>query len=453
MSTTMTRGTSDHVGSSLPDDPGADASRRRVLLLALAFMGLAHLTTLRQRYKGAAFALVEVAFLVASPFLIRNVIGLVTLGEPQPSLPVKERDNSIFMLMDGVLALAVIALFIAIYAVSVRSALADHRLGVQSQPTSARHQLAAISTRAFPVIGLTPMVLLILFFVFVPLVFSALVAFTNYSSPTNIPPANTVDWVGFDNFADMLGGNALWTDALVRVFIWTFIWAILAVATCFFGGMILAVILHESKLRIKPLFQAIFILPYAIPAVVSLLVWRNMLNGAFGAVNKTLMELGIIDTAIPWLTDPNMARFTVVLINLWCGFPYFMLLTMSAMTAIPQDVKEAAALDGATGIQRFRYITFPLVLFQTAPLLIMSFAANFNNFGAIFFLTNGGPNMPDTTRTGAGATDILVSWIYQLTVGLLEYHYGAVIAVLIFLVLAPIAIIQFRRTKAFKGEL
>lgn len=434
-----------------PATPAPDA--RRVRLLALAFMGLAHMTVLKQRYKGAAFAAVEVLFLVASPVLIGNVVGMITLGTPQPELPVRERDNSLFMLIDGVLAAAVIAVFLAVYGISVRSAMLDHRLGVNREKTSARRQLSAITTRAFPVLGLAPMILLILFFVFVPLVFSALVAFTNYSSPNNIPPANTVDWVGFDNFVAMFGGDQLWAGALVRVFIWTVVWAVLAVGTCFFGGMILAVILNESNFRIKPIFQAIFILPYAIPAVVSLLVWRNMLNGAFGSVNKLLLDLGIIDTAIPWLTEPTLARFTVVLINLWCGFPYFMLLTMSAMTAIPQDVREAAALDGATGIQRFRFITFPLVLFQTAPLLIMSFAANFNNFGAIYFLTNGGPNEADTTRTGAGSTDILVSWIYKITIELLQYNYGAVIAVVIFLVLAPFAILQFRRTKAFKGEL
>jgi len=431
----------------------AGVDKRRVVVLAALFMGLAHLTVLRQRWKGAAFALVEVAFLAALPWITTRVVGLITLGEPQPTVPVKERDNSVFMMIDGVLALAVVAVFIAFYAISIRSALVDYRSGARRSNLSARHQLSAIGARAFPVLGLAPTVLLILFFVVVPLVFSALVAFTNYSSPQHIPPGNTVDWVGFDNFGSMLGGDQTWTQALVRVFIWTTVWATLAVATCYFGGMILAVILHESKMKIKPIFQAIFILPYAIPAVVSLLVWRNMLNGAFGAVNKTLMELGIIDTAIPWLTEPNLARFMVVLINLWCGFPYFMLLTMSAMTAIPQDVKEAAALDGATGLQRFRFVTLPLVFYQTAPLIIMSFAMNFNNFGAIYFLTNGGPTVPDTTVTGAGATDILVSWLYEITIGLMRYNYGSVVAVMIFLVLAPFAILQFRRTKSFKGEM
>ena len=437
----------------IPQAEPTDDGSRRVRLLAAAFMGLAHLTVLRQRVKGVAFALVEVGFLVALPGIVRRVIDAVTLGSPDPTVPVTQRDNSLFMLVDGVVAVVVVLLFAAIYVISVRSALADHRAGVRERPRTARAQFSVLGSRAFPSLSLAPTLLLVMFFVVVPLVFSALVAFTNYSSPEHIPPANTLDWVGLDNFADLFGGNALWTGALVRVFIWTFVWALLAVGTSYVGGMILAVILHESRIRIKPFFRAVFILPYAVPAVISMLVWRNMLNGAFGAVNKTLMNLGLIDQAIPWLSDATLAKFVVVAINMWASFPYFMLLTMGAMTAISQDVQEAAALDGATKLQRFRYVTLPLVLYQTAPLLIMSFAANFNNFGAIYFLTNGGLTVADTTVSGAGGTDILVTWIYKLTIGLLQYHYGAAIGVVIFLVIAPFAIFNFRRTKSFKGEL
>ncbi len=159
-----------------------------------------------------------------------------------------------------------------------------------------REQFSGLATRTFPLVGLAPTVILIAFFVVVPLVFSTLVAFTNYSSPEHVPPGNTVDWVGMDNFVAMFGGNATWTSALGRVFLWTTVWAFAAVATTYIGGMMLAVVLHESKIRFKPIYRAIFILPYAIPAVVSMLVWRNMLNGAFGAVNTLLMDLGLIDT-------------------------------------------------------------------------------------------------------------------------------------------------------------
>lgn len=301
--------------------------------------------------------------------------------------------------------------------------------------------------------GLAPSVVLVVFFVLVPLVFSALVAFTNYSAPNNIPPNNTVDWVGFDNFAAMFGGNATWTAAFGRVAVWTLVWGILATVTCYFGDMIMAVVLHESKIKFAPVFRTIFILPYAVPSVVSMLVWKNLLNGSFGVVNRTLMQWGLINSPIPWLSDPTMAKFVCVLINLWAGFPYFMMLTTGTMTAISEDVYEAARIDGASKFYIFKKITLPLVLYQTMPLIIMSFTHNINNFGVIFFLTGGDPVVADTTSTSAGGTDILVTWIYNLTVNLLKYNYASVLAVMIFIVLAPFAIWQFRKTKSYKeGE-
>ena len=141
-------------------------------------------------------------------------------------------------------------------------------------------------------------------FVLVPLIFSACVAFTNYSAPNHITPNNVVDWVGLDNFRTLFGGDILWGKALGRVSLWTLVWALLATTTCFFGGFIIAVILRESKIKIAPVFRGIFILPYAVPSVISMLVWQNLLNGSFGTVNRTLMKLGIIDKVIPWLSDP-----------------------------------------------------------------------------------------------------------------------------------------------------
>jgi arabinogalactan oligomer/maltooligosaccharide transport system permease protein len=303
------------------------------------------------------------------------------------------------------------------------------------------------------VFALAPAFVLILFFVVVPLVFSACVAFTNYSSPSNIPPNHMVDWVGLDNFKYMFGGDATWTGALVRVIIWTLCWAALATFTCYFGGMLMAVVLNDSNVKFRGIFRSVLILPYAVPSVISMLVWKNLLNGAFGTVNRTLIELGWIKVAIPWLSDPWMAKFTTVMINLWAGFPYFMLLVTGTMTAISSDIFEAASIDGATKPQVFKTITLPLVLYQTAPLMIMSFTHNINNFGAIFFLSGGTPTVADSTLTGAGGTDILVSWIYKLTIVLMKYNYASVLAVMIFIALAPFAVFSFTRTKSWKeGE-
>ena len=428
--------------------------RRKVRLQAMLFMGLGHILSLKQYAKGVAFALVELVLLINLPLIIRNLANLVTLGEERLDLPVKDRPNSLFMLVDGVITIAVLLIFVAIYYVSIRSALAQEKRWIPGEPPPKSSIRSDLAGSAFPIIGLAPAVVLIIFFVLVPLIFSTLVAFTNYSAPDHIPPAKSVDWVGLDNFIYMFGGSASWSGALMRVFTWTIVWALLATATCYFGGMLMAVLLAETKFRITPFIRGIFILPYAIPGVVSLLFWQNALNGAFGVVNKTLQGVGLIDRAIPWLSDPWLAKFMVVTINLWVGFPYFMLLITGTMTAISKDVMEAAEVDGAGKIAAFRHITLPLVLYQTAPLMILSFAHNLNNFGAIFFLTGGGPSIADTTTTGAGGTDIMVSWIYKLTVNLLQYHNASVLAIMIFVVLAPFAIWQFQRTKSYnEGEL
>ncbi|MDF2588748.1 MAG: sugar transporter permease [Anaerocolumna sp.] len=433
----------------------ADGSfKNKILISSILFMGLGHILYLKQYLKGMLFALIEIIFLILFPTIITKLTNMVTLGEPQPNIPVKLRDNSIFMLIDGIIFLAVIFLFLVIYIISVRSALESYKdYCIDKHFKSNNESMGQILGKAFPIFGLFPTIGLVLFFVVVPLIFSASVAFTNYSAPKNLPPNNTVDWVGLDNFVTMFGGNATWTSALGRVAIWTLVWGLLATFTCYFGGMIMAVILHDNKLKVAPVFRAIFILPYAVPSVVSMLVWQNLLNGSFGTINRTLNTLGLIAKPIPWLSNEWLARFTCVLINLWAGFPYFMLLVTGTMTAITTDVFEAARIDGANRYQIFRRITLPLVLYQTMPLIIMSFTHNINNFGAIFFLTGGDPVVKDTTLTSAGGTDILVTWIYGLTVDLMKYNYASVLAIMIFVVLAPFAIFNFRRTKSYKeGE-
>lgn len=429
---------------------GKEQSRKNVLINALLFMGLGHLVCLKEYVKGFSFAACEVLFLLFLPKMTRALHNLWTLGEPQPHLSIKERPHSMFMLIDGIITLALIFIFIILYVISVRSALAGYDEAARAGGRKVKKGL----NKAFPLFGLAPGVGLVVFFVIVPLIFAACIAFTNYSSPGHIPPNNTVDWVGLANFETLFGGNATWAGALGRVALWTLTWGVLATATCYFGGLLMAVILKESNLRIAPLFRMIFILPYAVPSVITMLVWQNLLNGTFGTINKTLSALGLITKPIPWLGDPWLAKVMVILINLWAGFPYFMLLTLGSMTAISQDIYEAALIDGANKFQVFRKITFPIVLYQTAPLIIMSFTYNINNFGAIFFLTGGDPVVKDSTLTGAYGTDILITWIYKLTVNLLKYNYASVLAVMIFVVLAPVAIFNLRRTKSFReGEL
>jgi arabinogalactan oligomer/maltooligosaccharide transport system permease protein len=365
------------------------------------------------------------------------------------------------MLIDGVLTLAVVAIFIAVYIISVRGTMSAWDDFVKTGRRKKSHVIGDLAGTKFHLAALTPAVLMIAFFVIIPLVFSVLIAFTNYSSnyyavdgsvSHHIPPQNTIDWVGLENFSAMFGGKKTWGDSLGGTAVWTLIWGALATFTCYFGGTVLAVVMHENKIKLLPAFSTIFILPYAVPSVVSMLIWQNLLNGSFGPINRTLQALGILaqGQVIPWLSDAWLARFTCILINFWAGVPYFMLLVTGTLTSISQDVLEAASIDGANKFQVFRKITLPMVLYQTMPLIIMSFTFNINNFGAIFFLTGGNPAIPSTTATSAGGTDILGTWIYKLTVNLQQYNYASVLAVIICVVLAPFAIFNFRRTKSYK---
>ena len=254
---------------------------------------------------------------------------------------------------------------------------------------------------------------------------------------------------------DVLLGGSTWSKGFARIAIWTLVWAFFSTFTCYFGGLLVAVQLKEIGVKIAGVFRFIFILPYAVPSVITMLVWKNMLNGTFGIVNRTLKSLGILgaDSIIPWLGNSTLAKVMCIVINLWAGFGYFMMLTMGTMTAIGNDLFEAAKIDGANNRQILHHITLPLVMYQTMPLIIMSFMHNINNFGIIFFLTGGQPAVAYSTITRAGGTDILVTWIYNLTITLLKYNYASVIAVLIFAVLAPFAVYQFMNTKAYKeGE-
>ncbi len=430
------------------------SSAKKIKVSSICFMGLAHLLYLKEYVKGAIYAFLELVFIAFCPLFVKKLIGLVTLGSPQPELPVRLRNNSMFMLIDGILVLAVIAVFIAAYVISVKSASRSYNDYCRTgRFMSQKASMAEIGNRAFPVVGLSPFFVMLLVFVVVPLIFSVLVAFTNYSAPSNLPPNNTVDWVGFKNFKELLFGGSTWSKGFLRIAIWTLVWAVLSTFTCYFGGLLVAVQLQESGIKFSSVFRFIFILPYAVPSVITMLVWKNLLNGTFGTVNRTLQALGLLTKPIPWLGNPTLAQVMCIVINLWAGFGYFMMLSMGTMTAIPKDLYEAAKIDGASSSQILRRITMPLVLYQTMPLIIMSFTHNINNFGIIYFLTGGEPTVADSTTTLAGGTDILVTWIYKLTINLQKYSYASVVAVLIFVVLAPFAIYQFKNTKAYKeGE-
>lgn len=427
---------------------------RAAPILSLIFMGLGQVTILKEYLRGFILMAFEIIILLNCSSIFNSIKGLITLGDPHPELPIKLKDHSIFMMITGIITLVVLAIFIITYVFNVKSAKKSAEEIIKNGKYPSRIESRNnLSQKSFPSIGILPCILMVAIFTVIPLVFSILVAFTNYSSPDHIPPKNLVDWVGLENFKTMfnskVGGS--WTSSFGRVALWTLVWAVFSTFTCFFVGFFFAVVLQDKRIKFPGFYRTVFILPYAIPQMLSLFVWANLLNGTFGPINRMLQYFQLITKPIPWLSDPKMAKLTLILVNVWIGFPYSMILTTSSMTAISKSLYEAATIDGANKWQQFKSITFPLVMRQLKPILIMQFAGNINNFGAVFFLTGGGPNVSDTIATQAGSTDILISWIYKLTMNTPnQYNLASVLSILVFIVLVPFALYNFMRTKSFK---
>lgn len=416
-------------------------------------MGLGQIYN-RQYVKGISFVALELYLIIfwRVPFQWA-MWGLTTLGETpqtQSGFDIIQGDHSIFLLIEGLLFLILFLLFLWFYYLNIRDAYkvaVNRERGIK--PNNFKEMLRNIWENGFPYLLLSPSVIFTLFLTILPLLFGILIAFTNYSAPNHLPPKNLVDWVGFDNFVNLFQMKT-WSSTFYGVFSWTVIWAILATVTTFFVGLIFAVLISRQDIKFKKLWRSIFILPWAIPQFVSILIMRNIFNGQFGPLNRYLMELGLTDNVIHWLSDPLLAKVTLVFVNMWFGFPFWMILMSGVMTNIDKELYEAADVDGATPFQKFRKITLPLVMFATAPLAIMQFAGNFNNFNIIYLMTEGGP--VNTSYSYAGSTDILISWIYKLTLDNSQFAVASVVSILIFIIIATFSIINFRNTRAFKEE-
>ena len=252
--------------------------------------------------------------------------------------------------------------------------------------------------------------------------------------------------VGFDNFVRAVTDPRL-AQPLVYVTLWTFAFALISVASTFFLGLFLAIVFNDMRMRGRRWYRVAMILPYAIPSFLSALIWAGMMNQSFGFINQVL--LGGAD--VPWLTDPVMAKVSVLIVNLWLGFPYMFLVCMGALQSIPEELQEAATVDGARPWAVFRLIKLPLLLVSVAPLLIASFAFNFNNFNVIYMLTDGGPR-DSSAPIPVGFTDILITMVYKVafTGQSRDYGLASAYSIIIFIVIAVISIIAFRRTKSLE---
>ena len=249
--------------------------------------------------------------------------------------------------------------------------------------------------------------------------------------------------VGFDNYKNVLTNETL-RAGFLKIFIWNLVFAVVSVASTFLLGMLLALLLNDPRLRGKAFYRSVLILPFALPLFVTALVWANMFNQDFGLINQ------ITHLDIDWIGNPWAARAAILITNLWLGFPYTFIVCTGALQSVPGDVLEAAKIDGASALRTMRSIIMPLLMVAVGPLMIASFAFNFNNFGLIYLLTLGGPFESD--NSSIGSTDLLITYAYRLAFSGVKPNYGlaATVSVFIFAIVALISYQGFRRTKSLE---
>ncbi|AZP04396.1 sugar ABC transporter permease [Jeotgalibaca ciconiae] len=396
----------------------------------------------KQKAKGLLFLGLFIAFfIVFADLLNMGLWGIVTLGTEVP------RDNSVFLLAEGIIAILVIAFGIGFYYLNIKDA---YRNGEKRDKGMALDTLKDryhnLIEQGYPYLISGPSLLLLIFSVVFPILFSFSLAFTNYDL-YHSPPANLFSWVGLETFGKIFTVD-IWRSTFFDVLGWTVIWTLIASTLQVGLGIFLAVLVDQKDIKFKRVIRTILVLPWAVPGFVTILIFAGLFNDSFGAINNDILSF-IGMSPIPWMTNASWTRIALLLMQGWLGFPYVFIVTTGVLQSIPEDLYEAATIDGATALDKFRRITFPLILTAMAPIIITQYTFNFNNFNIIYLFNGGGPAVPGST---AGGTDILVSWIYKLTMQSSQYSLAAALTILLSVFVIGIALWQFRRTNSFKGS-
>ena len=356
-------------------------------------------------------------------------------------------DNSQLILLFGVVALFVIAGFILLWVLQIKHAYKlqlkkennEHINSFKEDLKSLLDGNLHITLMSLPCVG-------ILVFNIVPLVYMISMAFTSYSKEDE--HLQLFDWNGLTQFKRVLNFSGNMGKQFWHVLAWTVVWALVATFLNYITGMILAMIINRKETKAKGFWRFCFVLSIAVPQFISLMIMNIMLQPS-GAINVLLQNSGVISAPLPFLTDAMWARITIIVINLWIGIPYTMLQVTGILQNIPGELYEAARMDGAGPVKIFFKITLPYMLFVTTPYLITSFVGNINNFNVIYLLSGGGPTYVGDT---AGQTDLLVTWLYKLTIDQQYYNLGAVIGILTFIILTTVTLITYRRSKSYQNE-
>ena len=445
--------------------------------LSLLIMGAGYMGR-GQVIKGILMTIVEAVFVlymavVGVPYLSKfgtlgtvqfeKVFNVVTMKNE-----VNDYDHSFKILLFGSVTIVLVVAFVCIYIanmINVRSLQKRKEQGLKIN--TIRQDLRSLINEKFHITILALPVTGILIFTIVPLIIMIAVAFTNYDQ-NHLPPSALFTWVGLTNFKNLFTTSTTITFgyAFKKVIIWTFVWAFFATFTTYMGGILLAKFINSPKTKLPKLWRTLFVITIAVPQFVSLLLVRNFFANT-GIVNTICSNIGLTDflksiglvreslSYIPFLSDPNWAKFMIIMINIWVGVPYQMLIATGVLMNIPGDLTESAKIDGASPFQIFRSITMPYMLFVTGPSLITQFIANINNFNVIYLLTQDVYKTTDQLLANSNAkeVDLLVTWLFRLTSEEYNYKMASVIGCVVFVICAAFTLLAFRSmTKGDKEE-
>ena len=431
-----------------------------IVLASFLVMGLGNIAA-GQVIKGLIFLAIEVGFIVymalpmGGAYWLKMLPGLgeveriEVFNEEEGFYEYLPGDRSQQILLYAVATLVIIALFVVIWRASIRSGhKAQQRKAAGKKVPGFVDDLKALLDENIHKLLMTPPFAMLLVFTITPLIYMMLMAFTNYSKEGE--HLVLFDWVGLKNFADLFNSTSTIGRQFWDVLLWTIVWAFFATFLNFFLGTIMAMIIDRPTTRCKALWRTILSFTIAVPQFVSLMIIRTMFKDD-GAVNKLLQTMGVIGAGenLPFWTNATWARVTVIIINIWVGIPYTVMSVTGILKNIPAEQYEAARIDGANAVQQFVNITLPYMFFVMTPTLITTFTNNINNFNVIYLLSGGGPTYVGDT---AGQTDLLVTWLYKLTVDKQQYNVAAVIGIMTFLILAFVSLVTYRNSASYKDE-
>lgn len=400
------------------------------------------------RIKGVLYFIAELAMLwyfITRGF--KDIAGFFTLGTTKGDAWLGiEGDNSVVMLLMGIFAWIVVGVFISIYVMNLKGAY-QLQLRIESgkKALSFREELAQLLDKKFYITVLALPVLGVCIFNILPIVFMILIAFTNYGG--NIVPPELVDWIGLGNF-NKLVTLSQFAPTFFKILVWNLLWAVVSTALNYFAGLGLALLLDKKCVKGKAFWRAFPVLAYAIPGFITLVAFKFMFSYG-GPINQMIVgaggtAIGFLDIDAGW-----MARIIGLVVNCWISVPSIMLLSTGHLSNRDMTLYEAARIDGATAFQQFRKLTLPFMLFATTPVLLGQFIGNFNNFGIFYFLRGG---LYVDGYFLASDTDLLINWLYNLSIDNNYYAIGAAISLVIFLITSTLSLIVYVRSSSYREE-